>query len=98
MSRRAFVAAAAVVTVLVAGVLSGFASSHPDGLESIASASGFAADARESVTAGSPLADYAVAGWGGSRMSGAAAGIAGCLLVFLTVTGITRQRGSETQS
>ncbi len=98
MSRRVFVGCALVLTLLVAGVLSGFASPHPDGLESVAAASGFGADARDSVTAGSPLADYAVAPWGDSPASGGVAGLLGCVAVFGVVTGITRRWGSETRS
>lgn len=98
MSRRVFVGCALVLTVLVAGVLSGFASPHPDGLESVAAASGFGADARDSVAAGSPLADYAVASWGDSPASGGVAGLVGCAAVFVLVTCVTRRPGSETRS
>lgn len=60
------------VTLLVAGLLALAASAHPDGLEFVAGALGFEAAARDSVTAGSPLADYGVAGLGawGTSLAG----------------------------
>jgi len=97
-SRLGFVAASLLVSLLVAGVLSGFASPHPDGLESVAAAQGFLDDARSSLTAASPLADYAVAGIGHARLSGALAGIVGCLLTFALVTCLTRSRAQDTRN
>lgn len=96
MSSRAFVAATVLLAVLIAGVLSGFASTHPDGLESVAAASGFASTSSDSVASASPLADYEVSWWGDSRVSAGVAGVLGCVLASLLVTGVTRRKGSET--
>ncbi len=74
-SRRP-VAAALGVTVLLAGVVSSFASSSPDGLERVAGDHGFLDRARASVSAASPLGDYAVAGLDGAVSVGLA-GLAG---------------------
>lgn len=95
MTTRRFVAATVVVCLTLAGIVSGFASSHPDGLEFVAHAHGFADTARDSVTAGSPLADYAVAGIGASRLSGGLAGVLGCALTFGLVVAVTRRRPVE---
>ena len=80
MSTRRLVSAGLVLSLLVAGVLSLVASSHPDGLEFVAGALGFDGSAQESCTASSPLADYAVRGVDGG-LSGGLAGILGVLIV-----------------
>lgn len=51
------------LTLLVAGVVSLFASSSPDGLESVAASLGFEEAAGDSAVASGPLADYGVAGF-----------------------------------
>ncbi|MTB89128.1 PDGLE domain-containing protein [Aeromicrobium senzhongii] len=88
MSSRRFLVAALALSLLLAGVVSAYASGHPDGLERVARAHGFAHTAGTSVTAGSPMADYP-GGW---------AGIAGCVLVFVLVVGVTRVTGRFTRS
>ncbi len=95
MTTRGFVLASITVCLLLAGVVSGFASNHPDGLEFVADAHGFADTARDSLTAGSPLADYTVAGIGTSRLSGGLAGVLGCALTFGLVIAVTRRRPVE---
>lgn len=85
--RRWFWAAGLVVTLLVAGVLSYFASASPDGLESAAEKAGFGHTATDSATAGSPLADYAVGGQEGF-LSGSAAGVVGVVVVLVLAGGI----------
>jgi cobalt/nickel transport protein len=57
-----FIFVALGVSALVAGGLSLFASSDPDGLERVAEDLGFITTAEDSVVAGSPLADYGIAG------------------------------------
>lgn len=66
-----------LLSVLVAGGLSYYASSNPDGLEYVAEQIGFADTATESDTAGSPLADYEADGVDDARFSTGAAGIIG---------------------
>jgi cobalt/nickel transport protein len=101
-----------VVALLIAGGLSYFASSSPDGLDTVAlhgcatvqTAGGeelagecIARNATDHATAGSPLADYSL--FGGDDTVGAA-GIIG-VLVTLAVAGglfwLLRRRGSGTQ-
>jgi cobalt/nickel transport system permease protein/cobalt/nickel transport protein len=78
MSRRAFYVTVVVVALLVAGVGSLYASSHPDGLEYVAEQTGFLDSAQDSATAGSPFADYGNAG-----------GVVGVVLVLVLMTGLT---------
>ncbi|ONI69212.1 cobalt ABC transporter permease [Kribbella sp. ALI-6-A] len=85
------------VTMLVAGVISLFASAHPDGLEFVGAKLGFESAATDSAVAGSPLADYGVSGIGNSHVSGALAGIIGVLVtiaVGLAVAKIASLRSS----
>lgn len=70
------------VTLLVAGVVSLFASAHPDGLEFVGESLGFGDAAKDSAAAGSPLADYGVSGIGNEKFSGALAGIIGVLITI----------------
>ena len=83
MSRRAFFAAAVLVTLFLAGVASFYASERPDGLEYVAGETGFGDTAEDSAAADSPLADYEIRGVGNPRLSGALAGVAGVGLVAL---------------
>lgn len=64
------------IALLAAGVLSYYASSSPDGLERVAEDLGFAQYAQDSATAGSPVADYQIAGLPG-RWSVGLAGVIG---------------------
>ena len=99
MRTRTLVLVGVVAALLIAGVASYYASSHPDGLEYVAEQAGFADSAEDSATADSPLADYQVRGVENDAVSGALAGIAGALLVLTLVAGLTylvRRRGSAT--
>ncbi len=88
MSTRRFFALALVVSLLVAGVASYYASSHPDGLEYVAEQTGFIDSAEESATAGSPLADYQTTGVDDPRLSGGLAGVAGVVVMLVLSTGL----------
>lgn len=86
-----------VVSLLVAGVASFYASSHPDGLEYVAEKTGFLDSAEDSATADSPLADYGVEGIDDERLSGGAAGVVGSLVVLALAGGlfwVIRRRGA----
>lgn len=96
MRTRTFVAVGVVAALLVAGVVSHFASSSPDGLEYVAERVGFADSARDSAAAGSPLADYQVRGVENDALSGGLAGVAGALVVLVLAGGLAlavRRRG-----
>lgn len=88
VSTRTLVVAGALVSVVVAGVASFFASGHPDGLEYVAERLGFADTARDSATASSPLADYATTGVSGGFASGGLAGLAGVAVTALVMVGL----------
>jgi len=93
---RRFFAGVLLVALLVAGVASYYASSHPDGLNVVAEKVGFSHQEKASPTADGPLAGYRTKGIHDTRLSGGVAGVAGCLLV-LTVGGglfrVLRRRG-----
>jgi cobalt/nickel transport system permease protein len=67
------------VALLLAGVVSFFASSSPDGLEHVAGEKGFLETAREHLLGDLPLADY-------GRVGGIPVGLAGILGVLVTIT------------
>lgn len=74
---RKFIVAGALVSLFLAGVLSFYASSHPDGLEKVGESIGFIDTAKDSAVADSPLANYGVAGVENARISSGLAGILG---------------------
>jgi hypothetical protein len=88
VSTRRLVVTGLVVSALIAGVLSFYASGHPDGLSSVAQSLGFADTARDSATSGSPLAGYAVTGVSDARLSGGLAGLVGLAVVGLLMAGL----------
>lgn len=71
-----------LVALLVAGVLSGFASGDPDGLERVAIDQGFEETAQDHALAGFPLADYAVQGVEDERLSTGLAGVVGVAITL----------------
>ena len=100
MTRRrttVFLLVGLLVALLVAGVGSYYASSHPDGLEHVAAEVGILDSAEESATADSPLADYQTSGVDDARLSGGIAGVTGVLVMLLLSTGLfwaLRRRGT----
>jgi hypothetical protein len=78
-----------LVALLIAGVGSYYASSHPDGLEWSAQEEGFLDTARDSATANSPLADYSVSGVDDGRLSGGLAGVIGVVVTLALAGGVT---------
>jgi cobalt/nickel transport system permease protein/cobalt/nickel transport protein len=94
---RTFVVIGLLATLLVAGVASYYASSHPDGLEYVAEQAGFADTAEDSAAADSPLSDYQVKGVENDAVSGGLAGVIGALVVLLVAGGLVylvRRKGS----
>lgn len=88
MSRCAFWIAALVVTLLIAGVGSYYASAHPDGLEYVAEKTGFIDAAEDSPAADSPFADYGTRGVDDARLGGGIAGVLGVLVTLLLAGGL----------
>ena len=96
MRQRTFLALGLLVCLLVAGVASYYASSHPDGLEYVAEQTGFLDSAEDSATADSPLADYSTRGVEDERLSGGLAGVIGVVVMLLLSSGLfwgLRRRG-----
>ncbi|MFF8809401.1 energy-coupling factor ABC transporter permease [Streptomyces omiyaensis] len=79
-----------VAALVLAGVVSFYASASPDGLEKVAADQGIdaKADAYEHATADSPLADYGVRGIDSARLSGGLAGVIGVGLTLAAGTGV----------
>jgi cobalt/nickel transport protein len=100
MRRKAFIITGLLVALLLAGVVSSFASGAPDGLDS-ASTEGCTLNADGEITGGtciaqgakdhefadSPLADYGVRGVENAYLSTGLSGVAGVLLVFAVAGG-----------
>lgn len=98
MSGRRLAAVALLVTLVLAGGLSYYASSHPDGLEHVAETTGFLDSAEDSATADSPLADYQTRGVEDERVSGGLAGLIGVTAVLGLSGGlfwVLRRRGDR---
>ena len=92
MRTRTVVIAGLVLCLLLAGVVSGFASASPDGLEYVAEQTGFIDAAEDSAVADSPLADYGVRGLDGP-LSGGLAGVIGVALTAALMFGLVRLLG-----
>lgn len=90
ISTRVVVLAGLAVALLLAAVVSYYASASPDGLERVAENLGFAGTAGEHAAGDSPLADYGVSGIGDARLSGGLAGIIGISVVGIVMYGLTR--------
>jgi cobalt/nickel transport protein len=96
-----FVLSGLLVSLLLAGVVSNFASGSPDGLDS-ASTKGCTVDAHGEITGGtcmasnakdhelgdSPFADYALRGVHNPYLATAISGVAGVLLTFAVGGGV----------
>jgi hypothetical protein len=65
------------LSLVLAGGISYYASSQPDGFEKSAGEIGFLDTQKDSPLAGSPLAEYGVAGVDNERLSGGLAGVIG---------------------
>ncbi|PZG16160.1 cobalamin biosynthesis protein CbiM [Micromonospora craterilacus] len=104
-----FIVGGMLVALLLAGVVSNYASAHPDGLDSSLRA-GCTFDADDEITGGScpaqqekeheiggPLADYGIAGLDNDFLSTGLSGVLGVLLTFAVAGGafwLVRRRGS----
>lgn len=86
---RTLMAVLLVASLLIAGVLSYYASAHPDGLEYVAGETGFLSSGSDSATADGPLADYGVQGVSDPRLSGGLAGVIGVLVTLALAGGLT---------
>lgn len=78
-----FVIAGLFTAFVLAGFVSGYASSKPDGLEKVAADEGFADQADDHAFADWPLAGYAVSGIDDERLAGGVAGVIGVTITFV---------------
>ncbi|MGB7980302.1 MAG: PDGLE domain-containing protein [Candidatus Nanopelagicales bacterium] len=82
------VGAGLVISLFLAGIVSFYASSSPDGLEKVAEDVGFIDAAQDSAVAGSPLSDYGVAGVSDERLSVGLAGVVGLIATGVLAFGL----------
>ena len=95
-STPAVVVVGVLVALVLAGVVSFYASSSPDGLIKVAIDQGFSSTEKEHGVADGPLAGYESKGIPDERISGGVAGVAGSLTVLLLTGGLAfavRRRG-----
>lgn len=78
MSSKKFLTLGILISILVAGIASYFASSHPDGLEKVSADLGLDANIANSAVSNSIFADYGISGLSNST------GLAGLFGVILT--------------
>ena len=79
---RMFLLGGLLVAIGLATLVSGFASSSPDGLNKVAEDHGFAANAKQHLFENGPLAGYAVKGVNNDRLSTGISGLIGVLVTF----------------
>jgi hypothetical protein len=98
ISNRKFYVGALIVSLFLAGAISFYASSSPDGLEKVAEDVGFIESATEHSLANSTLADYGIKGVENARISVGFAGIIGVLVTALVTIVLFRsiQRKAKT--
>jgi cobalt/nickel transport system permease protein/cobalt/nickel transport protein len=97
---RTLLLAGVLVALLLAGVVSFYASGSPDGLNRVAEDEGFSATETEHASSGSPVAGYETRGVDDDRVSTAVAGMAGALVVLVLAGGLAlavRRRGGSTR-
>ena len=100
MKNRRFLLAGLIVALLIAGVGSYYASSHPDGLNYVAEQTGFIKHEKKPIDTGSPFQGYSTKGVDDARLSGGIAGVAGVLLTLGLGGGlfwVLRRRGPREQ-
>ena len=82
VSNRAVLLTLLLVALVLAGVVSHYASSSPDGLTRVAQDKGFSSASKSHVSTDGPFAGYATKGLSNDRLSGGLAGIVGSLVVL----------------
>lgn len=91
MRRRwGFLVVGLLLSLLLAGVASFYASGAPDGLEKVAADRGFQDTAREHPLERGPLAGYGTRGVHDARLSGGLAGVAGVAVTLVVAGGLFR--------
>jgi len=98
MANRRFFILGLFVSAILAGVVSFYASSSPDGLEKVAQDIGFLNNAKEHANANSALADYGVKGIENERLSVGVAGLIGVVATGAVSSGVfllVRRKNSD---
>ncbi len=85
---RAFFVACLLVSLLLAGIASYYASAHPDGLNYVAEKTGFIDAETTHASSDSPFAGYSTTGVDDDRLSGGLAGVVGVLVMLVLSTGL----------
>jgi len=101
ISSKTFIVASLVVTLLLAGIVSFYASGSPDGLNRVAQDEEFSHKEESSATSDSPLADYSTDNVDDDRLSGGLAGVIGVAAVLVLMGGVAyvvRRRGPGDES
>jgi hypothetical protein len=93
-----FIGIGLLLSMVLAGGVSYYASSSPDGLEKVAGDVGFLDSAEDSAAAGSPLSDYGVEGIADERLSVGLSGIIGVVLVGIVAFGLFLWLGRRSSS
>ena len=88
VSTRRLVVVGILVSLLLAGVVSFYASTHPDGLAFVAGEKGFLHSAGAHASDASPFAGYSTRGVENARLSRGLAGVVGATLVFVLAGGL----------
>lgn len=87
-STRAVRVSILVVALVLAGLVSYYAATSPDGLNRVAEDKGFSSTQKDHATSDNPLAGYRTKGIGNDRLSEGLAGVAGVLLVLTMAGGL----------
>lgn len=89
LSTRSVALGILVVSLLLAGVVSFYAASSPDGLTKVSQDQGFADTEEEHGAADGPFAGYGTSFIDDERLSGGVAGVVGVLVVLALGSGLT---------
>jgi cobalt/nickel transport protein len=100
MKQKSFLISGFIASLFLAGVVSFYASSNPDGLEKVAEDIGFIETAEDHTYAEGALADYGVKGVDNARLSTGLAGVIGVVATGVISTGIfmlVRRKSGDTR-
>jgi cobalt/nickel transport system permease protein len=100
MTNRRLLVLGLLVALVLAGIVSFYASSAPDGLAKVAADQGISANQKDHQLTDSPFAHYGTKGVGNARLSTGLAGIAGVAITLALGSGLVlavrrRDRGSD---
>jgi len=100
MKQKSFLISGFIASLFLAGFVSFYASSNPDGLEKVAEDIGFIETAEDHTYAEGALADYGVKGVENPRLSTGLAGVIGVVATGVVSTGIfmlVRRKSGDTR-